>query len=323
LPSLIAGNTVVFKSSEKSLAVSQWLSRVFLESGLGEGMVNVLYGKGSTVGDELVRHTGISAVLIDGRSSTIRSVSQNAVANREIPVWSPSTGESLVAILDDANLDIAVNIALTSAFRASGQLRSSARRIVVAESLVEAFSDRLRTAVLNLSVGDGMKHDSMIGPLINCDAVERYLEVCQSIDEEHQVILLKGDRLTGAIYDKGCFVSPTVLRANLSDLGSRLDTEPVGPIACIESFDTVERAVSMINASPSVQTLSIVTEGTTGWRYIRDRAKYTAGYVNHPTTLTACWDVDLALDRVTSHAVFVLGARCNDQASVSKTTLPS
>src|SRR5271166_1769635 len=162
-PSLLEGNTAVFKPSEDTPAVGQRIVELFEEAGFPPGVLNLVHGAAET-GEALVRNPGINIVLFTGSYDVGRHIQEVSASMPDRLVAAEMGGKSAVIVCADARLDLAVNCALISGFKTSGQRCVSAGRILVAEPLFDRFAEKLVAAVKRLRVGDPLDAGNFTGP---------------------------------------------------------------------------------------------------------------------------------------------------------------
>ncbi|WP_216894943.1 aldehyde dehydrogenase [Nocardia alni] len=180
-PALAAGNAVVLKPAEWTPLVSLALARLIDETGLPQGLLSVLPGKGSVVGDALVRHPWVGKVTFTGGTRTGRTLAHVA-AEKLMPISLELGGKSPTIVLDDADLDQAVNGVVYGIFSSSGQSCVAGSRLFVDASIYDEFLDRLVAKTRELRVGPGQRPDVQVGPLVHPshrDAVGRYVDLAR------------------------------------------------------------------------------------------------------------------------------------------------
>src|SRR4051812_25318763 len=171
-PSLVEGNTAVFKPSEDTPAIGQRLVELFLEAGFPPGVINLVHGDG-TVGEALVQNRDANVVLFTGTWDVGRRIQQVSAEVSDRIVAAEMGSKSAGIVCADARLDLAVNAALISAFKPSGQRCVSAGRVLVHESLIDRFSAELAARARRIRIGDPLDAGSFTGPVINEAAVQK------------------------------------------------------------------------------------------------------------------------------------------------------
>ncbi len=279
LPALICGNAVVWKPGEDTPAVSAAFAKAFADAGLPEGVLNLVVGAGET-GAALVEHPAVRIISFTGSTNTGLQVYTKA-AGLGKKVTLEMGGKNAIIVLDDANLELAAEAILWSAFGTTGQRCTATSRLIVQKGikpkLVEALVERTR----KLTIGYGLDESVQIGPLVNqkaLDKVQSYMGVARG---EGVNILVGGSQPKGQ--EKGYFFLPTLFGDVTPDM--RVAREEIfGPVLSIIEVETMEEAVEVNNASAYGLSSSIFTENVNAaFRAIRD---LTTGivYINHGTT---------------------------------------
>ncbi len=280
-PSLVEGNTVVFKPSEDTPAIGERLIQLFAEAGFPPGVVNLVHGDGE-VGEALVRNPGVNCVLFTGSYDVGKRIAEISAGLHDRIVASETGSKSAVIVAEDAKLDLAVTCGLISAFKTSGQRCVSGSRIIVHKSLVDAYTEKLVSLTRRLRIGDPLDAHNFMGPLINEAAVEKVESYNQLARVEGAEILLQGVRLTGPEHADGCYLSPTIYRTT-SGHGIRcVREEAFGPHLAIIPFEDNEEAARIYNDTEYGLSLAVITESYRTMRYFRDECEYGMGYVNLP-----------------------------------------
>ena len=241
---LVFGNTVVLKPSEESPYVGGLLwGEIFAEAGLPEGVLNIVThdrAGAQEVADELVENPHVRRINFTGSTATGRKLAE--AAGRQLKrVVLELGGQNPLIVLDDADLEYAVNAATFGAYLHQGQICMSARKIIVQRSIAEEFTTALAAKVDGLGVGDPHEHSTIIGPLINAAALET---VSRRVDEAVKAgaTLLAGGSAEGSCY-RATLLSDVPRDSELAQ------HETFGPVAAIEVVDTVDQAVDSANAT--------------------------------------------------------------------------
>lgn len=239
------GNSCVLKPSEQApLGISK-LVAILSEAGLPDGVVNLVNGRGITTGDRLIRNPGVDVITFTGGTPTGRVIMRTAGELLK-PATVELGGKSANIIFDDADFDQALDGALIGIFTNNGQQCLAGSRILVqrgiADRFIEAFTERTR----RIRVGDPRDAATEIGPLVSRRHMEHVLSFVPDADARGETLLTGGRRAEG--FAKGCYVEPTVVRAESND--SRVCQEEIfGPFAALIVFDTDEEAYRIANAS--------------------------------------------------------------------------
>jgi aldehyde dehydrogenase (NAD+) len=280
-PSLLEGNTVIFKPSEDTPAIGQRLTELFEEAGFPPGTVNLVHGA-AEAGEALVRDPDVNVVLFTGSYDVGHRIQQLSAEHYDRIVACEMGSKSAVIVCADARPDLAVNCALISAFKTSGQRCVSAGRILVAESILDAFAEKLVAAARRLRIGDPLDAGNFTGPVIHRGAVEKIEHYNALARQEGATVLLDGGRMTGGEHAVGCYLSPFIYRMEHRPGVRVLREEVFGPHLAVVPFRTNEDAVRIYNDTPYGLSMAVVTEDYRAMRLFRDECEYGMGYVNLP-----------------------------------------
>lgn len=244
-PALAAGCAVVIKPAEITPRMAIELARICQQAGVPDGIVSVLPGKGSVVGDALVRHPLIKRVAFTG-GTTVGLGIQRLAAEKLMPTSLELGGKSPTIVCADADLDHAVAGVLYGIFSSSGESCIAGSRAFVHASVYETFKTRLLDGVKRLRVGDPALEDTQMGPLVNMghrESVERYVRIGL---EEGGRLLAGGRRPEGAPFDRGSYYLPTVFEG-LSN-GARMCQEEIfGPVLALLPWKDEEDLLAQCN----------------------------------------------------------------------------
>jgi acyl-CoA reductase-like NAD-dependent aldehyde dehydrogenase len=244
-PALAAGNAVVLKPSEVAPLAALRFGELCLEAGLPAGLVNVVPA-GPKGGDALVRHPGIRKVHFTGGDATARKVLQSAAVNLT-PVVTELGGKSANVVFDDADLDAAAILAAHQGpLMQSGQSCACASRVLVQESVYDAFVEKFVAVIEGSTIGDPLDPQVVFGPVVSHAAADRILGVIEhAVSKRSGELLVGGTRLGGELAD-GYYIAPTVFGG--VDNGSTLaQTETFGPVVSVMKFSDEAEAVRIAN----------------------------------------------------------------------------
>ncbi|MBN2466616.1 MAG: aldehyde dehydrogenase family protein [Deltaproteobacteria bacterium] len=247
---LAAGNTVVLKPSSETPVITLQLSRLFESLGLPPGVLNVITGPGSVVGNALVEDDRAACITFTGDTATGRTVAQKAAAKLKKCTLELGGKDPLI-ILADADIDYAVNAAAFGAFMHQGQVCISVERIIIEAPLVDEFSRRLAAKAETLAVGDPAKAETIIGPLINDAQVQKVH--AQVLD----AMAAGATLLTGGTF-KGRFYKPTVL-TDVTQKMRIFREETFGPVAPIITVHDEHEALAVANNTTYGLSAGIIT----------------------------------------------------------------
>lgn len=278
LPALIAGNTIVWKPSEDTPATSALFVQAFIDAGLPPGVLNLVLGAGQT-GSYLVEHPDVRIISFTGSTQTGLAVYTKA-ASLGKKVTLEMGGKNAIIVLDDANLDLAVEAITWSAYGTTGQRCTATSRLIVQKGIKPKLIDRLIEKAKSIKLGNGLHDDVNMGPLVNQKALNKvasYMDVARS---DGVKILIGGSR---ADIDRGYFFQPTLFDSVRPEM--RVAQEEIfGPVLSVIEVESLEQAIEVNNGVPYGLSSSIFTENVNAaFRAIRD---ITTGivYINHGTT---------------------------------------
>ena len=244
MPALVTGNTAVFKPSPFSPLSAYNLVRIFEEAGLPPGVVNLVFG-GDQAGAALVEEPRVNMVSFTGSLEVGREIAAYCGRyNKRLHL--EMGGKNAIIILDDADIDLAIEGAVWSAFGTSGQRCTAASRMIVHDRVASAFSDELIGRAKALRLGNGLEPTTDVGPVVNRPAlekIERYMEIGR---DEGAAIACGGSRASGNGLDSGYFFQPTVF----TDVQPKMrvaQEEIFGPVTDIIRCSDLEQAVDINN----------------------------------------------------------------------------
>ncbi len=281
-PSLLEGNTCVFKPSEETPAVAQRLVELFVEAGFPAGTVNLVHGSGP-VGEALVKNPGVNVVCFTGSYAVGKRIQEISAAMPERIVAAEMGGKNAVIVCDDARFDLAVNAGILSAFKTTGQRCVSASRILIQQDLFSRYVDAFAKAVQQLRFGDPLDRANFAGPMVNRKGVEKVLSYNAVAAEEAMDVIFPGGEFQPVAGVKGCYLSPCVYAMNHSPTSRVLHEEVFGPHVALVPFKTDEDAVRIYNDTEYGLSMAVITESYRRMRFFRDECDYGMGYVNLPS----------------------------------------
>lgn len=282
LPALVAGNTVVFKPATDTPALGERFVELLDQAGVPKGVVNVVHGGGGAVGDRLVRHPDVPVITLTGsRETGIAVLHGGADALKRVHL--ELGGKNAIIVLEDADLELALDGILWSAFGTSGQRCTAASRVIVHEKVYGTLEKELVARVEALRLGPGWEDDSDIGPVINQSALEKihsYTEIGQG---EGAKLLTGGEVAAGNGLDKGFYYRPTLFGD--VEPGMRIAQEEIfGPTTALIPVKDFDEAIRVSNGIRFGLSSSIFTRDVNkAFRAMRDlEAGIT--YINAGTT---------------------------------------
>jgi alpha-ketoglutaric semialdehyde dehydrogenase len=280
-PALVAGNTVVLKPATDTPWSSLNLVKVLEEAGAPPGVVNLIMGSGSAVGQPLADHKDVGVVSFTG-SSDVGKVLGSTCGGRLKRLSLELGGKNAQIVMDDADLDLALEGVLWGAFGTTGQRCTATSRLILHRAIAKTFTDRLVAAADALKVGDGLKPETQVGPCVTerqRKNVNDYVDIGRN---EGAKLLTGGRMLTDGDLSRGWFYKPTIFGGVKP--GMRIEQEEIfGPVLSVITVDSFEEAIDVLNDTVYGLSSSIYTRDVNqAMRAIRDiEAGIT--YVNGPT----------------------------------------
>ncbi|WP_207760448.1 aldehyde dehydrogenase [Herbaspirillum robiniae] len=246
-PALAAGNAVVVKPAEVTPLAALELAKICIEAGVPAGLISVLPGKGSVIGDAITLHPLVKRVSFTGGTTTGKHIAHIA-ADKMMPVSLELGGKSPTMVFDDADLDHAVAGVLYGIFSSSGESCIAGSRLFVARGVYDSFMERLAAGAAALRVGDPADERTQMGPLITArhrEGIERYVDI--GITDGGR-IRTGGTRPQGAAFERGYYYTPTIIEGVTND--QRICQEEIfGPVLVAMPFDDEEALIEQANDS--------------------------------------------------------------------------
>ena len=269
VPALVCGNTVVFKPASDTPMLAQRFVELLAEAGVPPGVVNLVHGFGREVGDRIVRHPDVPVVTLTGSRETGVAVLEAAAENLK-HVHLELGGKNGIIVMDDADLDLAVDGIVWSAFGTSGQRCTAASRVIVHRAVYDELRLRLVAEVERLRLGPGWEADTDIGPVINAAALEKIHSYTEIGTEEGATLLTGGEPATENGLDSGFYYRPTIFGD--VEAGMRIAQEEIfGPTTALIPVDDFDEAVRVANGIRYGLSSSIFTADVNrAFRAMRD-----------------------------------------------------
>jgi alpha-ketoglutaric semialdehyde dehydrogenase len=282
MPALVAGNSVVLKPATDTPESSWQLARVFEDAGLPPGVLNVVFGGGAQVGDPLVGHPATSVVSFTGSTEVGQGIAARA-AKLGKRVALEMGGKNAIIVMDDADLDLATEAVLWSAFGTTGQRCTACSRVLAHAAIHDALVERLAAGAKALRLGHGLDPAVQVGPLVNRGQVERVHGYVQIGLSEGARVVAGGEPATEGDLARGHFYRPTVLDGVRADARVALE-EIFGPVLSVVKVQDFDEAVRVNNATGFGLSSSIFTRDVNrAFAAMRDLDTGLV-YVNHGTT---------------------------------------
>ncbi len=256
---LVCGDVCVWKPSEKTpfcaIACHHIISEVLQKNNVPEGVCNLIIG-GREVGEWLAADTRIPLVSATGSTAMGRKVA-SVVGQRLGKTLLELGGNNAIIITPDADLDIAIRGAVFGAVGTAGQRCTTTRRLIIHESLYETVKQKLKGAYSQLRIGNPLDQQNHVGPLIDTDAVRRYLDAIEACKKEGGSFVVEGEVLQGDAFGSGCYVKPCIAEAKPHY--RIVQEETFAPILYLLSYRDLDEAIAIQNGVPQGLSSSIMT----------------------------------------------------------------
>jgi acyl-CoA reductase-like NAD-dependent aldehyde dehydrogenase len=281
MPALVCGNTVVIKPAEDTPLSTYNLVQVLAEAGLPAGVMNVVFGEGPQAGAPMLNHPDVGLVSFTGSTEVGRIISQ-ACAPTFKKCHLEMGGKNIIIVMDDANLDLAVDGAIWGGFGTTGQRCTAASRVAVHKKVYGEFVEKFVARAKSLKVGDGLDPATQMGPSINeqqLNTVMKYVEIGKN---DGAKLATGGHRLESGAHARGWFHEPTIFTD--CDPKMRICQEEIfGPVVSVIPFDTFDDAIAIANGVIYGLSAAIYTRNVNNaFRAQRDLETGIV-YVNAPT----------------------------------------
>jgi len=266
---LVCGNTVVFKPASDTPVLAAELVKLYEEAGLPPGVLNLVIGSGSEVGDALVNHPDVDVISFTGSTETGRTVlTETSIRMKRVSL--EMGGKNAIMVMEDADLDLAVEGILWSAFGTSGQRCTAASRVIVQRSVEKDLTGRLVERAKRMRLGHGLDPNTDLGPVINARQLQKIHEYTLVGLQEGAVLLTGGQVASEGILSRGYFYPPTIFGAVRPEM--RIAQEEIfGPTTVIIPVDSLEEAIQVNNGTRYGLSSSIYTRDVSkAFKAIRD-----------------------------------------------------
>jgi len=285
---LLGGNTVVFKPASDTPLTGLALAECYREAGLPTGVFNFVTGPGGSVGEELVTNRDVDGILFTGSREVGFETYRKFARAYPKPCIAEMGGKNPAIICASADLDAASDGVLKSAFGMQGQKCSACSRIYVHKSVAKAFTEMLVEKTKKIAIGDPVKKENWLGPVINGAARDKYSKFVE-IGRQDGKILAGGETLSGEPYDHGFFVKPTIIGGLPKD-HRLVHDEMFLPITCLWEFGTLDDALDLANRSDYGLTAGLFSTDDKEIKKFLDRIEAGVVYVNRRAgATTGAW----------------------------------
>jgi len=280
-PAIICGNTCVIKPAEDTPLSTVNLVRALMDAGLPPGVVNIVHGFGPEAGAPMLDHPDVRAISFTGSSEVGRIVGEAAARNFK-PCSLEMGGKNAIIVLNDANVDLAIDGALWGGFGTTGQRCTAASRVIVQKGVYNQFADKFVARARALKVGPGIDEQNDMGPQINQQQIEttrKYVDIGRS---EGAKLLSGGNRLTSAGLGDGYFFEPTIFGDAHGNM--RIAQEEIfGPVVSMIPAENLEDALEISNSVAYGLSSAVYTRDVNrAFKAMRD-LQTGITYINAPT----------------------------------------
>ncbi|WP_138418054.1 alpha-ketoglutaric semialdehyde dehydrogenase GucD [Aquibacillus sediminis] len=243
-PALIYGNTVVLKPASEAAVTCAKLFECFAEAGLPAGVVNMVSGPGSVIGQGIAEHADVNGITFTGSNQVGKKIGQTALA-RGAKYQLEMGGKNPVIVASDADIDLAVDATISGGLRSTGQKCTATSRVIVQSDVYDEFKEKLVAKVKEITIGDGLKNGIWMGPSASESQLNTVLSYIEKGKQEG-TLLCGGNRLSGEEYDKGYFVEPTVFE-DITSNATIAQEEIFGPVLALMKVESLEEAIELAN----------------------------------------------------------------------------
>ena len=281
-PALAFGNAIIWKPANLVPASAVALAEIIASTDLPAGLFNLVMGAGSSIGEALVTSAAIDAITFTGSVETGRRIAAGAIANMTRMQMEMGSKNAL-AVMDDADIDLAVACAVNGAYGGTGQKCTASSRIIVHDAVHDQFVDKMLAATKALQVGHALEEGTQIGPVVSDTQLAENLDYVALAKSEGGEILCGGERLSLA--HDGFYMAPCLVAGTQNDW--RVNREEMfAPIACIMRAGSYGEALNIVNDTPFGLTAGIITKSLARASHFRRNADTGCVMVNLPTAGT-------------------------------------
>ncbi len=281
-PALAFGNAVIWKPANVTPASAVALTEIISRQDIPEGLFNLVMGAGREIGQKLVESPELDAISFTGSVPVGRGIARAAVENFT-KIQMEMGSKNALAVMDDADLDLAVSLALGGAFGGSGQKCTASSRLVVHEAVHDAFVEKLVAGAKAMKVGHALEEGTQIGPVVSEEQLKANLDYIELGKSEGATLACGGERLSLAT--EGHYMSPAVFTGTTNAM--RINREEMfAPIACVIKVGSYAEALDVVNDTEFGLTSGIVTRSIARATHFRRNARTGCVMVNLPTAGT-------------------------------------
>jgi len=280
-PALICGNTVVFKPSSETSVCAAKLVEILAEAGLPKGVLNMIHGPGGEVGEYLVSHPGVDAISFTG-SFDVGKRLEGICGAIHRPIVTEMGGKNIIIVMEDANLDLAIDGAIWGGFGTTGQRCTAASRVSVHRKIYDEFTERFRTTASGLRLGDGLKRETDMGPVVNESQFNKILKYIEIGKGEGAKLILGGRAHQKGDCSRGYFIEPTIFGEVKPEM--RIAQEEIfGPVVSVIKAEGLEDAIRIANGTVYGLSAALYTRDVNVTAIAERDLDFGIVYINAPT----------------------------------------
>lgn len=281
MPALIAGNTVVWKPATDTARCAYELTKIFDEAGLPKGVLNLIFGSGSDVGAPLSKHPKIDMISFTGSADTGREIYQYGAA-KLAQVHLELGGKNPIIVLEDGDLDLAVEGIIWSAFGTTGQRCTACSRLIIEDGVYEKLLEKLVDRTKKLRLGNGLDPQTDVGPVVNRSSQERIARYVELGVKEGAKLLCGGRIAKEGPLAKGFFFEPTIF-ADVTPKMAIFQEEIFGPVLSVSKAQDYDDAIRLANHTSFGLSSSIYTQDINKAHRAMDDLEAGITYINSGT----------------------------------------
>ncbi|MBU8877583.1 aldehyde dehydrogenase family protein [Bacillus sp. FJAT-29790] len=256
-PALVYGNTIVLKPASEGAVTAAKVVECFAKAGLPKGVLNLITGSGSVIGQELIEHPLLNGITFTGSETVGKNISK-AASERGIKFQMEMGGKNPVIVTKDANIDLAVEAVISGGFRSSGQKCTASSRVIIEEAVYEDFKEKLIQETKKITIGNGLHEGIWMGPCASESQFNTVKEYIEKGKAEGASLLLGGEELKGEEYENGYYISPAIFEIATPHLAIAQE-EIFGPVIALIKAANLEEAIEIANNTKYGLSASIFT----------------------------------------------------------------
>lgn len=286
IPALLLGNAVIIKPASDTPATATELVKILVEAGVPKGVINIVHGKGSKVGEALLEHPDVGVISFTGSSQIGRRIAE--VAGRNLKRVSLELGgKNPQIVMEDADLENALEGVLWGAFGTTGQRCTATSRLIVHKKIYKKFIEMLVERAKKIKIGNGLDEKVEMGPVINEAQMKNILNYVEIGKKEGAKLVLGGKRYTKGECSKGWFIEPTIF-IDVKPHMRIFQEEIFGPVLSVSKAEDFEDAINMANNTEYGLSSSIYTNNIVYAMKAIQELEAGITYVNAPTIGAEC-----------------------------------